>query len=1266
MQTSTAAQRITTIAHGTNVVLPTSDNLILVDDTRLRNWQMSESGGLNYANPIVARLNEADEILRIRTTGNFYTSGTLEIQYAVPTDLITWSANTIVADAFAGSGVDLFVGVGLVQAYWVDGDAVTVKMAESVDDGHTWGVPEVVATLSNQGTDVAIQLACPDQDICFFTDSLVGEDENGLPLTAIYMAYKSSGVWQTPVLWDMGGQPLGVERQVTLPDANTYTSNLSAVSLGTNKAALAFYSNNFRESFGDGVWTGRVSNIDLAVTSQHLHWSSPEQIFTTVGIDNDNSATRVFTSFPRLQLVGSEYWIVALEISEYAGHERYHLAFFRSTDGIVFSDRDYNQGAASDEQEGAYEYEYQGKQPFLVTDLIYANLVVTQDRTFIIGFDKTFYCLSTSLVGVDNPARQFDITPYVDNWSVNLPTAPSMGTATYSLGNVPKNWNDDDLLAAHRGIRIKQFGGYFSSIYSEDELVELGEFWIDTIEQTSEQGAIDGQVQAFDNVGLMERYQSDIYWEWFGPEQAAYDKFCDTIPFTVVQGNMYSSVAGNLRSAVVKQSDNFRDDIACLNLPPSDGGILVTKFRCAQTWGTTGSNKNHMGVAFQGKAGENDQFWAVLYNRTTSRFTLNRAIPRTNPNRVKLYQYERFLQESDSIVLAAMTSYWLKVAVWHGHVIAWYSTDGVTFTKVIDYTSPASPANAVIPSRLEWWALIGTQRRIPSGVIGATGTADGMQTLDDGSGNPLIVAKHVQLGSKASVLRRVAVALTQENTSTSDTMPDATIMLITGDRDTEPDDATDENNILDSWDASSLKFNPHANPKWLGANGHPNPETLRFLANEHIWIAVTFDGTLSAGQSYKWASHPYANDTVVSTDGGATWSPASYSMAAGIEVEYLNGLIKFNNLYFGQGNVSRTYEDLMHRIAAKAGVLDITADSFLLQSDLTLQADNIYWQPLAFGTIGDLLLDVDVTLGTIYSTTGHVIVGSSTIGVGDGNAFIIEIDRGLQFINFYAQGNTLIGSSESLAFIPDTFHLQVVNQNDFLYVYINETLAAMQYDADLSVPGYVGLDSVGATWSNLRIPDLYHLVEYFDLAQKESAISALQRLIAKPAAGTVSKGKFFARYDGSLRILGPASYRNAAVDTYEDEDNAVKILQSSKTETGRYQVSEVDPQGNYYAKRFSGKVLDTDGRIYREEDFTDARSDNDAYVAAESVFIDAKEKQVVPTMQTIANYAAEREDKIDVINPMDKTGDTFIVNSLTFTGDVSKSEQETGVRVYVP
>jgi len=1254
MQTGAKATRITTVAHSANAILPTADGQIICDDTRLRAWTLAASGGLTGAYPVACQLTGNGDMLRLRTLAD----DTLDARYATPGAMVTWSANTLTAAALAGTGVDVWVDGATVDAFWFDADGVTLKTARSSDNGHTWAAAVTVATLGAQGTGVLPQLCAPMADVVVFTDSTVGADADGNPLTALYVCVNVSGVWNTPKLWDLGGQALGVERAVTLPNGGTYPSNLSGAALDETRVALAFYASNFREGFQDGVWSGQCANLDFANATQHLHWNDPQVIFNSVAIDDDNGDTQMFAAFPRLQRVGSEYWIVALEASQQAGHERYHLGFFRSTDGVTWSDRDYNQGAAEgDETSGAYVYDNDGTPTqFAVTDLLYAGLVVSGTKCFIVSYDRVFWCEATTLVGVDNPARQLDLTSIVSQWAANLPAAPNAGTLNVTIQNVPKLWDERDVLTAHKGVRLLAKAGYRTPVpdgmggfVDTDEMLDVGQFYVDQITQATALGQNNGTVQAQDGTMLLERWKSDVYWEWFGAQQTALDNFCDLTPFVVVNGAYTTTRGGALVSGTVRDTDSFRDDVAALNLDACDGGVLTARVRCDKTW-----TNNHAGVAFQGKLGDNKTFWAVLYNKRAGKFSLHSAIPRTNVNRVKLYKYRTSVAESSAVNLDADTWYWLRVGVWHGHVMAWYAADGVNWTNVIDYMSPAIPATAVIPSRTEWWGLIGTQRTQPSGALGQLSGANGGQDLSDGANHPRMVALHVQTGNEASVLRRVNVAITQENYN-ADPMPDVNVLLISGDA-SSPDDATDEDHVLFASNASALHFGSHYKPGWVGANARPNPANVRLDANQHVWIAVTFTSDLTAGQSYQWVSGALGGYTTkYSDDGGATWSSfgdATLQLTASIEVEYLAGRVKWRELYFGSAEKALTYESLAHRIAAKAGVLDLSPFDFVAQTDLILSGDGIYWQPQGFGKVGDVALETDVTV----SSTARVCLGSSTTGSGDADGYTVEITPGTQNIAFYKLG-VLLGTSESLAYLPEAFHLSVVNQDNFLYVYVNETLAAIQYDTDAGTPGYLGVDGTGATWSHLRVPDLHQIVEYFALEQGETALGGLQQLIAKPAPGTTARGKFFVRYDGSLRIGSFA--RRTVVDTYTDT-----LFRATKAENARYALSQIQPNGNYYATRFDGNTLDTDGRIYDRRDDTDARSDADAYAAAADVFRDANEKMQVGALDTLASWAAEREDCVRVVNPNDATDGDYVINDLTWTYSLSpvQANQKMGLR----
>lgn len=1252
MQTSAIAERLTEIGHAASAVLPVALNQIIVDDQRLRDWHLAADGGLDYATCIVAKLNGDGEIVRIRTTGSTYLSpGVLDIRYAMPDIAITWSSNAIVADAFYGSGVDLWVEDNELDAFWLDADGVTIKTAHSSDGGHTWGAQSTVVTLPAQGTAVQPQLCAPMADCVVYSDSTVGEDENNNPLTALYMTLKVSGSWITPVLWDLGGQPLGIEQPVVLPNGEYYPSNLSGLQLADGRLELAYYGRQLRESFEDGVWVQRVGNVDVASTAQHLHWAHPQEIFQTIGVDNLNETTQIFEAFPRLQPIGSEYWVVALESSEFAGHERYYLAYHRSADGKHWSDRYTNQGAASDDFQGAHVYTvndaYSTEAPFLLTDLIYANLVVTADYTFIVGFDKVFYCPSTTLVGVTNPARQLDLTPYVAQWSVNLPAAPTSASATYQCEPL-----DSELLTARRGVRILHKAGWWTDYLNSDEFLDIGQFWIDGLKQHTEAGRNEVSIDGIDSTMLLDRWKADVFWEYQGPRQMAFDVFCDLIPFIIVQGSMTTTQGGRLMSGIVNKNDNFRDDIAALNIEEAGDGFVTCALRCDRTW-----DNNHAGIVMQGKAGDNKNFWAVLYNKVNGCFSLHQAIPRPNVNRTKLYKYRAAVAVSGPVNLDATHTYWFKVGLWHGHLMAWYAdnADASNFINVLDYTSPAAPVNSVLPCRIGWWGLVGTQRVEPSGALGQLASDGGMQDLSDGLLHPTIVALRVHLGDDPSIVRRLAVAITQENTADAP-MPDASIILASG-SDTEPDDLTDEDNVLFASDASALHFSAHDSPNWVGAQSRPNPSRVRLDAFQDVWVCVTFNNDLVSGQSYKYASSTTGGTSMISYDNGQTWSTAPAVLAAALEVEYLNGRVKWINLAYGSGENTNCLEELSHQFASKAGVLDISPDSFVTNSELVLGADDILWQPAAYGVIGDMIMDADVEGGTIYTTSARVLFGSTAVGMGDSDANIVEIDWGNQLISFYTYGNTLVEQISSLQYIPQNFHVQVAVQNGFAYVYINECLAAQRFNANFQEAGYFGVDSLGATWSNLRIPDLHALVDYASIEATESALTALQRIVAKPAPGAPARARFFIRYDGSLRIASFA--HGSVVDTYADT-----LITADKDETAQYVITRIVPQGARYAMRIDPVGLDEHGNWFDQRDYTDAFTDQDAYLDGALELQVAQEKGLEQAIQHRPVYATEREDIHTLTNPEDDTVDAeYIVNDIGWTYTPSNTSQQAVQRI---
>lgn len=1266
MQDSIKAERLKEIGHSQSIILPQSDDQIVLEDTRLRKWKLAASGGLTVANPVNAVLNGNGEIVRIRTTdGSPYAfTGMLDIRYAAPNDSITWSGNTITEGALAGGGVALWATGNTLDAFWVDDDAITIKTARSTDGGHTWGASSTIHTLGTQSWGVLCQLTAPCADTLIFSDSTVGVTEDDELMTGLYITMKVSGTWITPVLWDLGGHLLGIEERIELPNGDSYTSNLSAVEMEPGRLIYSFFGNSFREISDDGIWVGRVANLDYTTPTQNLHWASPDPVFQSIGLDDDNERSTFFESFPRIQIIGNEYWITCLEVSRFSGHFRYHLAIHRSTDGIHWSDRDYNQGAANDEQEGAYVYD--DATPFLVTDLIYANLIVTGNYVFIVGYDKVFYCPATSKVGVDNPQKKIDLGRYISEWNMNLPTAPTAGSVNYTLDGAPKFWTDEDLVSAHYGIRITHSAGYYDQTGGEDALIQLGEFNVDSISQHGEIGDDAFTIRGIDDTMLMERWKADTFWQWESAQEMVYQRFCDTSPFIVTQGGFTTGYAGRMRAGVVRSQDNFFDNIAVFNLDSVDGGVCVTRFECETTW-----QRNHVGIAFQGRGqgdGEdNKYFWAVLYNRNgyDNKFTLQQSIPRTNPNHAKLYRYRPAVAESSAIVLDDDTVYWLRVGVWHSHVMVWYTDEpgGVfnpNWTLVLDYQAPASPPREVIPCRYEWWGLIGTQRTTPSGAIGNLRSDGGMQDLFNGT-NPRMVALHIQLGNEASILRRINISLTQENTD-SLPMPDAIVLLINGDAN-NPYDATDPDNVIYSGSPSALFFSAHDDPSWLGANAPANPELPRLEANQHVWVCVSFDGILDTGQSYKWASSlAGGGPTKYSDDEGATWNNFSnpdLELTASIEVEYLAGRVKFYKLHYGSADPSYTYENLAHHIAAKAGVLDIRPDDWLNYDDLTLGPDSILWQPEEFGMIDDFEMQCHV----ITQDRVEVYLVQSEINNGGDNGFMIRLDISNQRVIFF-YGGAIVGRAESLTYIPYEFDLKVIKRHTLCYVYINECLASIQHHKEFSQEGFVGLDPgdyLEVVWESMRIPDLTSFVKQWEIRAGQSALQSLSQLCAKPAPGTTARARFYIDYLGRLRI--GTFRRQSVVDTYEDT-----ILSEDKEQSTRDVFSQITPVGNYYATRWNPILLDSDGKRHEMKDITDGRHDRAAYRAAQEEFLNILEKRVQHTVRQAPVWPIEREDLNLVRNPLLQTNQNLVVDNVNFRFKVNEGGidliQEVGYRVF--
>ncbi len=295
-------------------------------------------------------------LIRARTLPN----NTLEVSTATPGDTITWSATTITQNARAGSGIALYVATSTVDVYWMARDGITIRRAQSADDAETWAAAESVGTLSTQVRGDYVFLTAPDANLVIATNN----EADG---TSLKVFFYDTGAWQTAVSWDYGTQRIGVYEPVITPFGSQYYSPISAIKLATGDYVFCFYGDSPRAYDDIGLYTMRVRNC---IYGQTIHWGEIRPIFVTNPAQITSTAIikkpTLFIAFPKIQIVGSEYWITALEESSFANTSIAHLAYWRSADGIHWSDRQYLAGT---------DLNYIPTADFLHSDILFGQIV---------------------------------------------------------------------------------------------------------------------------------------------------------------------------------------------------------------------------------------------------------------------------------------------------------------------------------------------------------------------------------------------------------------------------------------------------------------------------------------------------------------------------------------------------------------------------------------------------------------------------------------------------------------------------------------------------------------------------------------------------------------------------------------------------------------------------------------------------------------------------------------------------------------------------
>lgn len=1025
------------------------------------------------------------------------------------------------------------------------------------------------------------------------------------------------------VYWDLGTHDLGVDSPVTLPDGMTsVASGVSAVALSANEHLVCFYANHFRSSFETGIWTMRVRDDGAG----HLYWADPQRVFGSVAVDEVNSSTQLWCSFPRIETIGSEYWIFALECSKYAGHERYHLCYFRSKDGEHWTDRQYLAGASPDAQDqtlGLYQYDDTPgggttSTPFTREDLLGAYLVVNGLLVYLLApGGAAFVTDATALVGVTNPAKTLDLTPYVSGWNLEQSAAPSPASGTTRFVRPPPDLfglgGDDDIL--RRGARLTRRAGYRTS--AGDELVQLSQEYIDTVQEVEGTPGPGATIQSRDALKLLSDYKADSYYEYDGPQQVRLKNFCDFSSLIVINGSFRINNGARLIAGDIEDGAGTPDNLAYLNFNADTDGVAEIRFKQGVSW-----EHQYLGIAFNGE--DENHYWAVLYNKKNSgKFQLRKVIP--NPKKrsqVKL-KYLAPVAESDAIELSPGTRYWLRVQVWHGHVQAFYSTDHIAWSKVIDYVSPQdTPGDEVVNADAGSFGVIGKSTLEQAAPLGQTSAKAGPFVLAD-SGGTQDLAIRVQTDAYRAYLRKIAVLLAQEGNP-----PPVTIGVLYDADDTgaAPADATDDENIMFAKRIRAEHFQDLQMPQWVGVTV---PNGVRIKGSNYVWIWIHSNETPTGDQKWYWFSeepteNTYGTDlTRTSSDGGATWSSlgdTSQNLAAALIVDYDHGTSRFSEMNAAHGPLPHTLQCVIADVTAKGGILETRTDD------------------LPVGTeVGDVFLTADVVLS-----------GVGSVSLRGASGYRVDLDPSDRTIGFYADSAEL-GTIESLQYFEagTSFYLTIVHHKQAIYVYINRCLATVWFDDSILALGYpeVGGDAV---WTNVRIPDLFRVQDYFVMEAGTDPASAIAQLVQHRHTN------YFVDYAGRLRV---SAFRGRTLaDTYGET-----VVQQERGSTDNGWASQEAPEGERYATRWDPDLLDTDGRRYERSDFTDAFSDEDAWLEARLQFVRMRELTATGSLETHgAVPTAEREDRIQ-----DGAGDEWIINDLSLRREPEAFTASIGVRRFV-
>ncbi len=657
----------------------TSPNRVMLDDPRITGWVLASNGGLGTASLFDGLVTTDGYVLRARILAN----NTLEVTRSTVaaasiTTTLAWSANTLPTTITATykHGVALFNNAGVIDLFWVDATTTplspVVYQKRSSDNGKagTWGTTHsVTGGLSTQygtGAPAPINLVAPAANLVFYTTT------SSFASHAVLLNYfKTTDAWVTPVAggaWDYDALVMGIDSPVSLFGSDNASSTMACAALPNGDLIFCFYSANPRSYTTAGLWTLRA----YLTATNTFSFGQIESLLTGVNVgtvlpsENANPSGYLVIA-PRLQTVGSDLWITATEVTQFAGNFNAILCALRAktTSGTIhFTDR---MGLGSLGVSTVTNYTSGVLSPlFTLNDILYNKMLVAGNNLFMLSYDRVFVAGATSLCGVSNPAKTVDLSGDMTQGEYQRTPVKQISTATIHLRNRGEKYtvNQASLID---GARVILKAGYGSN------LTTLGTMVIDEAKTLTKFGrtTFDHQIELtlHDYLDKLVHYISDYYYQYASGLKISLNSFKDLTALAVFNGN-FTAQNGTLYPAIVNAADKWYDNLAYVNSQRrvTDGWIELP-FKIDNAVIDANNVNAYIGIAFQGVDAQN--YYAVTWNRgTNNQFQLVQATPAATTS-IQYLTYTRITTSNEQTVAFKMNgTYAMRVRQYHNKVWA--------------------------------------------------------------------------------------------------------------------------------------------------------------------------------------------------------------------------------------------------------------------------------------------------------------------------------------------------------------------------------------------------------------------------------------------------------------------------------------------------------------------------------------------------------------------------------------------------------------------